>query len=101
MVHREESNGRGLIETGSGAEVPVYYHVLIERSTTDKGVEQESISGRLSVSGDPWLESSVIDDGRTLVLQDGRRLRVQVEPAGRGSMSLPFRAEPEEQGSPS
>lgn len=101
MVHREESHGRGLIETGSGDEVPVYYHLLIERSTTDEGVERESFSGRLSVSGDPWLESSVIDDGRTLVLQDGRRLRVRVEPAGRGSMSLPFRAKPEDAGSPS
>lgn len=101
MVNREQSQGRGVIETGSGAEVPVYYHLLIERSATGEDVERESISGRLSISGDPWLESSVLKEGRVLVLQDGRRLRVRVEPAGRGSMSLPFKARPEEQDSPS
>ena len=98
MVNREESHGPGVIETGSGAEVPVYYHLLIERNTTDEGVERESFSGRLSVSGDPWLETSVIEDGQFLVLRDGRRLSVRVEPAGRGSMSLPFRAKPVVQG---
>ncbi|CAN5538045.1 hypothetical protein BH23CHL2_BH23CHL2_33770 [soil metagenome] len=93
MNQHERLQGQGVIETRQETTIPVYYHLLIEHEATDDGEERTIISGRLSISGDPWLESSVIEDGRILVIRDGRRLHVRMEPAGRGSTSLPFRAE--------
>jgi hypothetical protein len=94
VVDRNEAHGRGTIETRSGEEIPVYYNLLVERGGADDSPGQTRMSGRLSVTGNPWLESTVVEEGHILVLQDGRRLRVRVEPAGRGAETLPFRAAP-------
>lgn len=93
-MQREEAHGSGKIVTQAGDEIPVHYHLQVERNVSDEGTPEVVISGRLSIIGDPWLESTVINEGKQLVLQDGHRLRVRVEPAGRSATSLPFSAMP-------
>lgn len=92
MTGHEQTNGRGTIETRSGEEIPVFYNMLIEYAEDDESGEPARMSGRLSIIGSPWLESTVISEGYILVLQDGERLRVRVDTGGRGSETLPFRA---------
>ena len=87
------TQGRGIVQTRDGEEIPVFYNMVVERGAGD-GLSAPAITGRLSVSGDPWLESSVIDRGRILLTEEGRRFRVDVQPGGRGVETLPFSATP-------
>lgn len=94
MTGYHETHGRGTVETRSGAEIPVYYNLLIEQQETEDGSNRMRMSGRLRIEGDPWLESTVVEEGYVLVLQDGQRLRVRVQTASRTSETLPFMAAP-------
>jgi hypothetical protein len=95
VENQQHLHGHGIIQTEEdGREVPVYYDVIVERQTSEDGPDKLTISGRVGVGEDPWLEALIIDHGRILVLDDGRRLEVRVRESGRGVTTLPFRARP-------
>lgn len=92
MAEHEQVRGQGAIETRAGEEIPVFYDMVIEYETIDGDRSPSRMSGRLRIMGHPWLETTVIAESHFLVLEDGTRLRVRVDPGGRNAETLPFRA---------
>lgn len=95
MNEQQDLRGQGTVQTlPDNREIPVFYTLTIERETGSDDPGDIRMNGRVGVTSDPWLEDVLVEQGRILILEDGRRLEVRIRKAGRGSSTLPFRARP-------
>ncbi len=95
MENQQHLQGHAIVQTDQdGREIAVFYTVLTERHAAVDGPEELTISGRVGVDEDPWLETLLIKHGRILILEDDRRLEIRVRASGRGSTTLSFLARP-------